>query len=66
MENKNWKIVWLIGIVIFAVGVIMSLTIQFQHWDEILSNKQVFMYQIPATCVWVPGWLIMMLGSLKK
>lgn len=66
MKAINWKIAWLIGMLIFAIGIIMSLTIQFQHWDEILSNKQVFMYPIPATCVWVPGWLIMMIVLFKK
>jgi hypothetical protein len=66
MTKKNWKTVFYIGWAIFAVGIIWSLVIHFQHWEEIMSYKQKFMYQLPATCVLVPGWLIATLGMFKK
>lgn len=66
MKKENWKLVWYIGWAIFLVGMIWSIVIHFQHWDEIISYKQKFMYQRPALCVLVPGWLIMVLGMFKK
>lgn len=66
MKKNNWKIVWLVGIVIWVIGLIMSVIIHFQHWDEIVSSKKIFMYQIPAVSVLIPGWLITILGSFKK
>lgn len=66
MKKNNWKIVWLVGILIFSIGLIMSLIIHFQHWDEIVSSKKMFMYQIPAISFLIPGWIITMFGSFKK
>lgn len=66
MKKENWKLVWLIGWAVFLVGMVYSLVIHFQHWEEIMSYKQKFMYQLPALYIWVPGWLVMLLGLFKK